>query len=133
MVTSAHAKRNWYYGLTPNRESDPVLIARSSTSAFRYENHPFYTYYPYGPEMPKRKVMSVIGHHPIMAIYDDHLRPRVREALATIKWQTIDIVRLGYEGELDNPPVTLITIAPEDAEENVVQDAVDEIRNIMVE
>lgn len=133
MSTSAHAKKHWYFGLTGDGESDPVLIARSSTEPYRYEDHDFKFWFPNGPIIPEYKMISAIGSHQILAAYDKHLRPKVREALASVPWQTIDIVRLGFADNEDNPPVVLVTIKEEDAEENTVQAAVDQIRNIMVE
>lgn len=133
MSTSAHAKQHWYCGLTGDGESDPVLIARSSTEAYRYESHHFRFWFPNGPEIPEYKVMSAIGTHPILAAYDKHLRSSVLEALAPIPWQTVDIVRIGFADNQDNPPVVLVTIKEEDVEENLVQAAVDQIRSIMVE
>ncbi|OBT58574.1 hypothetical protein VE04_01387 [Pseudogymnoascus sp. 24MN13] len=133
MSTSAHAKKHWYFGLTGDGESDPVLIARSSTELYRYEDHDFKFWFPNGPIIPEYKVISAIGSHPILAAYNKHLRPKVREALASVPWQTIDIVRLGFADNEDNPPVVLVTIKEENAEENIVQAAVDRIWNIMVE
>ncbi|KFZ24987.1 hypothetical protein V502_00513, partial [Pseudogymnoascus sp. VKM F-4520 (FW-2644)] len=133
MTTSAHAKQHWYCGLTGEGESDPVLIARSSTETYRYESHHFRFWFPNGPEIPEYKVMSAIGTHPILAAYDKHLRSRVLEVLAPIPWQTVDIVRIGFADNEDNPPVVLVTIKEEDVEENLVQAAVDQIRIIMVE
>lgn len=77
--------------------------------------------------------MSAIGTHPILAAYDKHIRSRVLEVLASIPWQTVDIVRIGFSDNEDNPPVALVTIKEEDVEENLVQAAVDRIRKIMVE
>lgn len=120
-------------GISGGGESDPVLIARSSTELYRYEDHNFKFWFPNGPIIPEDKVISAIGSHPILAAYNKHLRPKVREALASVPWQTIGIVRLGFADNEDNPPVVLETIKEENAEENIVQAAVDRIRNIMVE
>ncbi|OBT83165.1 hypothetical protein VE02_08249 [Pseudogymnoascus sp. 03VT05] len=133
MGTSAHAKHHWYFGLTSRFETDPELIARSSTAPYRYEAHNFESYFPKGPELPQKKKMSVIGSHPILAVYDKHLRSRVLEALAQIPWQTVDVVRLGYVDNQENPPVVLVTIKKEDVDESRVQVAVNEIRKIMAE
>mgnify|MGYP001570223682 FL=1 len=103
MSTSAHVKKHWYFGLTGDEESDPVLVARGSTEAFRYEDRGFRFWFPNGPEYPERKVMSAIGTHPILAAYDKHLRSRVLEALTPIPWQTVDIVRLGFADNEDKP------------------------------
>ncbi|OBT98041.1 hypothetical protein VE01_04048 [Pseudogymnoascus verrucosus] len=115
MSTSAHAKKY------------------CSTELYRYEDHNFKFWFPNGPIIPEDKVISAIGSHPILAAYNKHLRPKVREALASAPWQTIGIVRLGFADNEDNPPVVLVTIKEENAEENIVQAAVDRIRNIMVE
>lgn len=82
--------------------------------------------------MPEYKVMSPIGTHPILVAYGNELHPRVLEALARVPWQTVDIFRLGFSDNDDNPPVVLITIMEEDSDENLVQVAVDQIRSIMV-
>lgn len=132
MSTSTHAKQHWYFGLTGDGESDPILIARSSTEPYRYEDHAFRFWFPNGPKVPEFKLMSAIGTHPILTAYDKHLRPRVLEALALVPWQTVDIVRLGFADCRNNPPVVLVTVK-EDADEYLVQAAVDQIRSIMVE
>jgi hypothetical protein len=110
MSTSAHAKKHWYFSLTGDGESDPVLIARSSTELYRYEDHDFKFWFPNGPIILEYKVILAIGSHPILAAYNKQLRPKVREALASVPWQTIDIVRLGFADNEDNPPVVLVTI-----------------------
>lgn len=70
--------------------------------------------------------------HPILAAYDTHLRSKVHEALACIPWQTIDIVRIGFVDNHNSPPVVLVTVKEEDAD-NLVQAVVDQIWRIMVE
>lgn len=71
--------------------------------------------------------------HLILAAYDTHLRTKVHEALACISWQTIDIVRIGFADNHNSPPVGLVTVKEEDADENLVQAAVNQIRRIIVE
>lgn len=69
----------------------------------------------------------------ILEFDDKQLRLRVLEALARLPWQTVDVVLLEFADSDGNPPVVLITIKEEDADENLVQVAVDQIRSIMVE
>jgi hypothetical protein len=132
MSTSAHAKQHWYFGLTGDGESDPILIARSSIEPYRYEDHAFRSWFPNGPIVPEFKVMSAIGAHPILTAYDKYLRSKLLGALTLIPWQTVDIVRLGFADYRNNPPVILVTVK-ENADECPVQTAVDQIRSIMVE
>ncbi|KFY41042.1 hypothetical protein V494_03232 [Pseudogymnoascus sp. VKM F-4513 (FW-928)] len=80
----------------------------------------------------KRKCMHTIGNHKIATIYDDKLRPRVREILFDVKWKTIDVVRLGYEEE-PSSPIILITVNIDDVNEDISQGAVDKIHELMVE
>ncbi|KFX92660.1 hypothetical protein V490_05271 [Pseudogymnoascus sp. VKM F-3557] len=125
---------SWYFGIDARMYAVSMLVARSSTDPFQKS----YTEDTRGLDNRdplkelKRKAMSTIGNRKIVTIYDDELRPRVREIQSDIKWKTIDVVRLGY---IDEPsyPIILITVDINDVDENTSQDAVNKIHELMVE
>ena len=134
MSPSEEERDSWYFGIDARMYAVSMLVARSSTYPFQK----LYTEDTRGLDNRdplnerKRKAMSTIGNHKIVTIYDDELRPRVREILSGIKWKTIDVVRLGY---IDEPsyPVILITVDINDVDEDTAQDAVNKIHELMVE
>jgi hypothetical protein len=111
-----------------------MLVARSSTYPFQKSYTEDTRGLGNGDPLKelKRKAMSAIGNHKIVTIYDDVLRPIVREILSSIKWKTIDVVRLGYRDE-PSYPVILITVDIDDVDEDTAQDAVNKIHELMVE
>ncbi|KFX93486.1 hypothetical protein O988_06801 [Pseudogymnoascus sp. VKM F-3808] len=133
MRPSEDERDSWYFGIDARMYAVSMLVARSSTYPFQKsytkETQDFYEGDPLKER--KRKTMSTIGSRKIIMIYDDELRPRVREILSGIKWKTIDVVRLGYRDE-PSYPVILITVDINDVDENTAQDAVNKIHELMV-
>lgn len=133
MEYSEQEKAYYYYGL--NRDSTPRLIARSSRALFRYQTHDFTQGWPSETPAPEQKGISTIGPHRIVEIYDEKLRSKVLDILQEIKWQCIDIVRIGYPDEGAGKPIILVTgeEAETDIDPSQAQKAVDEIHLLMVE
>jgi hypothetical protein len=135
-MDSSDVETYWYYGLTSDEECLMKLIARSSTFLFVSETQEskdrgLNGYYPWID--PRRKVMSTIGSHKIVALYDSGLRAKVHEVLSGIRWQTIDVVCLGYDDdENDHPPVVLITVDINDVDKEIAQNVVRKIHDVMV-
>lgn len=131
MPTSDKAKEFWYLGMTHIRDADPILIARSSSFPFLYEDHRFGVCCLFPKDPVRDKEMSPVGNHPIVEIYDS-IRAQVLEVLNGISWVTVDVVRLGYKGLQDHPPVVLITVDKERVHVDEAQTCVDRIHNIMI-
>lgn len=135
MRPSKDERECWYFGIDTRMESISLLIARSSTFPFQ----PFTDETKDAPEnSPRRerkpKGMFTVGGHKITTIYDSMLRLKVQEILSGLKWQTIDVVRLGYDDdEPNNPPVILVTVDINDVDEVRSQEAVEKIHDLMVQ
>lgn len=134
MRPSQDERKAWYIGIDSRMESASLLIARSSTFPFQ----PFTDETQDAPEGSprkerKRKGIYTVGTHKIGAIYDSHLRHRVREILSNLsfKWQTIDVVRVGYNH--DDPPVILITVDINNVNEVIAEEAVKKIHDLMID
>ncbi|OBT81969.1 hypothetical protein VE02_09313 [Pseudogymnoascus sp. 03VT05] len=134
MRPSKDESESWYFGIDTRMERVSLLIARSSTYAFQ----PFTDETKDEPENSprkerKQKCMFTVGGHKITTIYDSILRLKVQEILSGLKWQSIDVVRLGYyDDEPNNPPVILVTVAINDVDEVRAQEAVEKIHDLMV-
>lgn len=131
MEYSEQEKVYYYHGLTG--DSAPRLIARSSRDPFRYAFNDFTQGWPSETPAPELKGISTIGSHPIVKIYDEKLRSKVLDILEGIKWQCIDIVRIGYHDEGPGKPAILVTGEETDIDPSQAQRAVDEIHSLMVE
>ncbi|KPM34786.1 hypothetical protein AK830_g11792 [Neonectria ditissima] len=86
---SEDEQKGYYYGLP----SQPRLVARSSTD--RWE--------PPRGNWPRGKLFDPVGQHRIANLWNDPststLRQDIVEALGSIRWTAIDVLRLGYEAE----------------------------------
>lgn len=133
MRPSKDESETWYYGIDARMDVVSMLIARSSTYPFQPFTEETRDAPDHSPRKSrKRKAMFTIGNHKIATIYDSELRLRVREILSSIKWKTIDVVRLGYKDE-PSCPVILITVDINDVDEVISHDAVNKIHALMVE
>jgi hypothetical protein len=93
----------FYYAGLP---SAPVLVARTSTAPWEA---------PTGPEAsPRLKELRVVGNHAIKDVWERGLALKVRTILRSmkIKWTSIDIVRIGYDGEYSAPVILWIGVIP---------------------
>lgn len=106
--------KSYFDGLAGN----PKLVARSST-------------YPFPPTILTRptalggfpnydngysrlKMLSNIGPHPIVQIYDLGPRQKILDILQGLPWYRIDVLRIGYYyNSMKNPVVVLITVKAE--------------------
>jgi len=131
MPPSEQEREYWYDGLSAAAEARPHLIARSSTERFRYENYRFDRGWQSQIPDPEKKFISTIGAHPIVKVYDHGLRAKVLDILNGIKWQCVDVVRLGYSDEPKGKPVVLITADEEEVEQSDAQRVVEKIHALM--
>jgi hypothetical protein len=93
----------FYYAGLP---SAPLLVARSSTTSWEV---------PTGPEAyPRHKELRVVGNHAIKDVWEGDVSLKVHNLLKSmqIKWTSIDIVRIGYEGESSAPVIVWIGVIP---------------------
>jgi hypothetical protein len=131
MPPSTQEREYWYDGLSAAAEARPHLIARSSTEPFRYEKYRFDRgWHSHIPD-PEKKIISTIGAHPLVKVYDQGLRAQVLDILKAVKWQCVDVVRLGYSDEREGKPVVLITADEEEIEQSAAQCVVDKIHALM--
>ena len=96
-------ERKFYYAGLP---SAPILVARSSTTQWEA---------PIGPEAyPRHKVLRIVGNHAIQDVWEGDLALKVHTLLKSmkIKWTSIDIVRIGYDGESSAPVILWIGVIP---------------------
>jgi len=49
------------------------------------------------PFQPNR-IATAIGDHPIVDIFDTHIRSRLIKECTTVDWSHVTVVRLGYPG-----------------------------------
>jgi len=94
--------RCYYYGL-PSR---PVLVARSGTTPWEP---------PTGPEAYLRpKELRTVFNHQLNQVWEDGLAHKVMAALESreVKWTSLDVVRIGYEGEPHSPGIVWIGVIP---------------------
>jgi hypothetical protein len=107
---------NYYWGLRGN----PRLLGRSSTEAWTLpmvEDLDFN-----GERKADRKVVLVIGPHPLREKLRHGLRDKVLQVLATMdpcRWISVDYIRLGYDKIVptNNPVMVWVTV-----EENTVRE-----------
>lgn len=95
--------KHYYYGLP----SAPVLVARSSTTPWEA---------PTGPEAyHKPKELRPVYNHSISEAWGGDLPRKVIATLDSMKvnWTSLDIVRIGYEGEHPGPVDLWIGVLPE--------------------
>ena len=103
------------------------LIARSNQLVEPFEVR-------YDRNWPDKKHLCNIGSHPIVRVYDQSLRSSVREAVATLEWWRIDIIRIGFSNrEIENPVFILITVNAESVSYEAGQKAVDACRGLLVQ
>jgi hypothetical protein len=96
-------ERKFYYAGLP---SAPALVARSSTTPWEA---------PTGPEAyPRHKELRVVGNHAIKDVWEGGLALKVHTLLESmeVKWTSIDIVRIGYDGEPSAPVILWIGVIP---------------------
>ncbi|KAI9800553.1 MAG: hypothetical protein M1825_004102, partial [Sarcosagium campestre] len=88
----------------------------------------------YEGNWPAKKHLCNIGSHPIVKVYDQSLRIPVREAVASLEWWRIDIVRIGFsDREIENPVFILITVNDESVSYEAGQKAVDACRGLLIQ
>jgi len=93
----------YYFGLL----SRPELVARSSSFRWTPSPHPLYR-----GEGLAGKFLRTVGRHPIVAIWCDAVRNQLAVALSGLDWRTVDVFRVGQQGE-SAMPVTLLVSVPE--------------------
>jgi hypothetical protein len=94
--------RSYYYGL-PSR---PVLVARTGTTPWQP---------PTGPEAYLRpKELRTVFNHRLNQVWGGDLAHKVMAALDSreVKWTSLDVVRIGYEGEPHPPVIIWIGVMP---------------------
>ena len=81
----------FYYARLPSVPG-PVLVARTSTTPWEE---------PDGPENWTPKELRPVGAHALMEVWEDNLDSRLHSLLGsmTVKWTTVDIVRIGNARE----------------------------------
>ncbi len=108
---SAEEQNRYYIGLP----SKPRLVARSSTARWAACPDPEYLNHidsGFGYAFPK--LLLNVGPHPLTEIWDQQenaVQEAVVEALAGLKWNTVDVLRIGYAYQypkLEHFPVTLM-------------------------
>ena len=60
------------------------------------------------------RIATPIGEHPIVGIFDDHIRSRLIQEFAAANWSHITVVRLGYpgQGQSQCPATILVAVRP---------------------
>ncbi|KAF8500381.1 hypothetical protein F5888DRAFT_1610419 [Russula emetica] len=98
----------FYYAGLPTA---PILIARSSTTPWEEA--------PTGPGLEvayprRRKVLRYTGDHAIKHVWEEQLDIKIHTLLDSmkIKWTSIDVVRIGYDGESFAPVIFWIEVIP---------------------
>lgn len=89
-----------------NLPSAPILVARTGTTPWEV---------PTGPEAYLRhKELRIVGNHAIKDVWEGDLAVKVHTLLTSmkIKWTSIDIVRIGYDGESSAPVILWIGVIP---------------------
>lgn len=95
-------KELYYFGLP----SQPPLLARSSTSIWELQldvdGH------------PKQKELKTVGCHRSVEVWGDPIISEIVEIfrILCLKWTSIEIFRIGYEGQDDKPVVLWIGVLP---------------------
>jgi hypothetical protein len=117
--------KNYYAGLP----SAPILVARTSTTPWEV---------PTGPEAHTPcKELRILGNHvPGFAeAWEGGLAQKVQDLLESmdVKWTSLDVVRIGFEGEHFAPVVLWIGVIPSSlsGEDGVV--AASRCRDLLVE
>ena len=97
--------RSYYAGL-PSR---PRLVARSSTPTIPWEEPTGLWAY------AVLKEMKAVGNHPLNDVWEDKLAPRIIDVLESnsVKFTSIDVVRIGVAGEPSLPVIVWIGVLPE--------------------
>ena len=82
------------------------VLARISLGVFRPENP--------APTFLHPRIATPIGEHPIVGIFDDHIRSRLIQEFAAANWSHITVVRLGYpgQGQSQCPATILVAVRP---------------------
>lgn len=103
---SQQEREYYYYGITPR----PRLVARSSTDIWN----------PVQDGRQLEKQSRPAGDHPMVHAWNNFTNPMRREifqALNSVIWSVIDIMRVGYKGinsqtgeEFDQPVTFLVTV-----------------------
>lgn len=60
------------------------------------------------------RIATAIDEHPIVGIFDDHIRSRLIQEFAAANWSHITVVRLGYpgQGQSQCPATILVAVRP---------------------
>jgi hypothetical protein len=93
----------YYHGLP----SKPILVARTGTDTWKLPTGPW-------PHLPLKELRTV-GNHPLMEVWEDGLAIRICKVLNSmdVKWTSMDLVRIGVEGESVAPVIVWIGSQPD--------------------
>ena len=95
-------REGYYYGL----ESQPPLLARSSATAWTLPPGPY--------NRPKPKQLKNVGSHKVVDMWDGDVAAEVLDVLEAyfVQWTSVEIFRIGHEGEKDMPIILWIGVRP---------------------
>jgi hypothetical protein len=82
------------------------VLARISLGVFRPENP--------APTFLHPRIATPIGEHPMVGIFDDHIKSRLIQEFAAANWSHITVVRLGYPSQEQSqcPATILVAVRP---------------------
>lgn len=107
----AEEQEYYYYGLPSN----PKLIARTSTNIWANPQMPGPTTFT-GTFNMYRKMLQPVGRHPLLHQLwnnaNSSLRVQIIDAVGSIQWNAIDILRIGFPHE-DSPITLMIAVTPD--------------------